>query len=65
MCAFANLSSNEDKFIILGVEDKNGIAVGFKPIDELHDQASYQQFLNQYIEPEIISSTKRLYGHEC
>jgi predicted HTH transcriptional regulator len=53
MCAFANLVSKEDKFIIIGIEEKNGIAVNFKPIDELHDQASYQQFLNQYIEPEI------------
>ncbi|PZO35046.1 MAG: hypothetical protein DCE86_00125 [Flavobacteriaceae bacterium] len=53
MCAFANLASKEDKYIIIGVEEKGGIAVGFKPIDELHDQASYQQFLNQYIEPEI------------
>lgn len=53
MCAFANLNSKEDKFIIVGIEEKGGIAVGFKPIGELHDQASYQQFLNQYIEPEI------------
>lgn len=53
MCAFANLTSKEDKFIIIGAKEKNGVAVGFKPIDELHDQASYQQFLNQYIEPEI------------
>jgi hypothetical protein len=53
MCAFANLVSKEDKFIIIGVEEKNGIAIGFKSIDELHDQASYQQFLNQYMEPEI------------
>jgi hypothetical protein len=53
MCAFANLTSKEDKYIIIGIEEKGGIAVGFKPIDELQDQASYQQFLNQYIEPEI------------
>ncbi len=53
MCAFANLSSKEDKFIIIGAEEKNGVAVSYKPIDTLHDQASYQQFLNQYIEPEI------------
>ncbi|WP_293954242.1 MULTISPECIES: helix-turn-helix domain-containing protein [unclassified Sphingobacterium] len=53
MCAFANLISKEDKFIIIGAEEENGIAVSFKSIDNLHDQASYQQFLNQYIEPEI------------
>lgn len=38
MCAFANLLSKEDKFIIIGVEEENGIAMGFKPIDELHDK---------------------------
>ncbi|WP_306565210.1 AlbA family DNA-binding domain-containing protein [Flavobacterium lindanitolerans] len=53
MCAFANLTSKEDKYIIIGIEEKGGVAVGYKPIDELQDQASYQQFLNQYIEPEI------------
>ncbi len=53
ICAFSNLLSNEDKFIIVGVEEKNGIAEGFIDIDELHDQASYQQFLNEYVEPEI------------
>lgn len=53
MCAFANFISKEDKFIIIGAEEENGIAVSFKSIDNLHDQASYQQFLNQYIEPEI------------
>jgi hypothetical protein len=60
MCAFANLLSKEDKFIIIGAEEKNGIAIGFKPIDVLHDQASYQQFLNQYIEPEINFEYKEI-----
>lgn len=60
MCAFANLVSKEDKFIIIGAEEKNGIAISFKPIDELHDQASYQQFLNQYIEPEINFDYKEI-----
>ncbi|MDR2275344.1 MAG: ATP-binding protein [Sphingobacterium sp.] len=60
MCAFANLMNKEDKFIIIGAKEKNGVAVGFKPIDELHDQASYQQFLNQYIEPEINFEYKEI-----
>ncbi|MEE1947243.1 ATP-binding protein [Pedobacter sp. KR3-3] len=60
MCAFANLPGKEDKFIIIGVKEENGIAAGFKPIDKLHDQASYQQFLNQYIEPEIKFEYKEL-----
>lgn len=60
MCAFANLSSNEDKFIIIGAEEKNGVVIGFKSIDQLHDQASYQQFLNEYIEPEINFEYKEI-----
>ncbi len=60
MCAFANLVSKEDKFIIIGAEEKNGVAISFKPIVELHDQAFYQQFLNQYIEPEINFEYKEI-----
>jgi len=60
MCAFANLISEVDKFIIIGAEEKNGMAIGFKSIDELHDQASYQQFLNQYIDPEINFEYKEI-----
>ena len=64
MCAFANLQSKEDKFIIIGVEEKNGVAIGLKSIDNLHDQASYQQFLNQYIEPEINFEYKEIIHQE-
>ncbi|MGN8068418.1 AlbA family DNA-binding domain-containing protein [Mucilaginibacter sp. 22184] len=60
ICAFANLISKEDKFIIIGVKEKNGVANDFKPVDKLHDQASYQQFLNQYIEPEINFEYKEI-----
>lgn len=60
MCAFANLVGNEDKFIVIGVDEKNGMAAGFKSIEELYDQASYQQFLNQYIEPEIHFEYKEI-----
>lgn len=51
--AFANLSSKEDKFIIIGVEEVGGMADSFSPIDILNDQATYQQYANEYIEPEI------------
>ena len=60
MCAFANLTGNEDKFIIIGIIEKNGVAAGFKPVEELYDQATYQQFLNQYIEPEINFEYKEI-----
>lgn len=51
--AFANHPMNEDKFIIIGVEEKNGMADSFNHIRDLTDQAKYQQFLNEYIEPQI------------
>lgn len=53
MLAFANLSSKEDKYIIVGIEESNGVATDFAPIDKLNDQATYQQYVNEYIEPEI------------
>jgi len=60
LCAFANLLSAEDKFIIIGVKEKNGVAIAFRPVDDLNDQANYQQFLNQYIEPEINFEYKEI-----
>ncbi|WMC07367.1 helix-turn-helix domain-containing protein [Elizabethkingia anophelis] len=53
MCAFANLLSEEDKYIIIGVVEDSGKAIGYKSIEKINDQASYQEYLNQYIEPEI------------
>jgi len=64
MCAFANLASLEDKFIIIGVEEKNGVTVGFKQIEQVYDQASYQQFLNENIEPEINFEYKEIVHQE-
>ncbi|PXY01389.1 hypothetical protein DF185_07855 [Marinifilum breve] len=51
--AMANHPSNEDKFIIIGVKEKNGTAAEFYNIDELIDQANYQQYLDSHIEPKI------------
>lgn len=51
--AFANHPKYEDKFIIIGVEEKNGIAGSLNNINELIDQAKYQQYLNTYIEPQV------------
>ena len=53
MLAFANLKTKRDKFIIIGVEESGGVKASLSPIIELNDQALYQQYLNQYIEPEI------------
>lgn len=51
--AFANHPSNEDKFIIIGVKEENGIATEFNNIEDIIDQANYQQYLNENIEPQI------------
>lgn len=51
--AMANHPFNGDKYIIIGVEAKNGVATNFKNIINLIDQAKYQQYLNEYIEPQI------------
>ena len=51
--AMANHPSEEDKYILIGVEEKNGKANPFQNINDLIDQASYQQFVNSHIEPEL------------
>jgi len=51
--AMANHPSNEDKFIIIGVKEKNGIASEFFKITKLIDQSKYQQYLDSNIEPKI------------
>lgn len=51
--AMANHPSNEDKYIIIGVKEKNGVASEFYDINELIDQATYQQYLDSNIEPKI------------
>ena len=51
--AFANHYSSKDKFIIIGVIEKNGKANGFKNIDDLIDESKYQQLINTNIEPKI------------
>ncbi|WP_051935912.1 helix-turn-helix domain-containing protein [Salegentibacter sp. Hel_I_6] len=50
--AFANHHSDDDKFIIIGVKEENGIAKEFFDI-ELTDEAKYQQFILENIEPKI------------
>lgn len=51
--AMANHPSNEDKYIIIGVVEAKGQAVGFKSITKTVDEANYQQFINEYLEPSI------------
>jgi hypothetical protein len=51
--AFANHHSDSDKYIIIGVKEKDGVASEFYEIDTLTDEATYQQFLFENIEPKI------------
>lgn len=52
-CAFVNNPSNHDKYIIIGVQEKNGMAVGFKSVQNEFDEAGYQQYIYQNLEPTI------------
>lgn len=51
--AMANHPDNGDKYIVIGVEEKDGVPFAFHNIHDLIDQANYQQYLNTYIEPQI------------
>jgi hypothetical protein len=51
--AFANHHSDSDKFIIIGVKEENGIADKVFEIESLTDEATYQQFVTENIEPKI------------
>lgn len=51
--AMANFPSDDDKFIIIGVDESSGRPSGYNEINNLIDQASYQQYLNSNIEPNI------------
>jgi hypothetical protein len=57
--AMANLPNDDDKYIIVGVKELNGMASSFLNIQDLVDEASYQQFVNSSIEPAINFEYKR------
>lgn len=50
VCAFANSISNEDKYIVFGVEDKTREIVGIKE-KEFIGQDSIDEYISQTIEP--------------
>ncbi|TQI71158.1 putative DNA-binding protein [Gramella sp. Hel_I_59] len=51
--ALANHPSNDEKLIIIGVIEENGLAKDFRNIDKVTDEAKYQQFIESNIEPKI------------
>jgi len=58
--ALANHHSNEDKYIIIGVKEENGLAKHFYEIENITDEAAYQKFVNENIEPKINFEYKSL-----
>ena len=58
--AMANHPSNDKKHIIVGVVEKNGVAESFVNIPKLTDQAKYQEFIDNNIEPQINFQYKQV-----
>ena len=53
LSSMANAPSEQDKYIIIGVKEHNGLAESFQNIENTNDEANYQQYLKSNIEPEI------------
>ncbi len=51
--AFANHPSDDDKYIIIGVKEKDGKPDNFFNIEHLTDEANYQKFVAENLEPII------------
>lgn len=51
--SFANHLSDSDKYIFIGIKEKNGVAHEIFELENITDQALYQEFLDDYIEPKI------------
>lgn len=51
--AFANHLSDDDKFIIIGIKEKEDKSKELFGIDNPTDEANYRQFINENIEPQI------------
>ena len=57
--AMANYPGDQDKFIIIGVIESNGVAEKFRDVGQLIDEAKYQQFVLSNIEPKINFEYKK------
>lgn len=58
--AMANHPSHEPKYIFTGIIEKDGMASSFIEISPLTDQAKYQQYLEENIEPSIHFEYKQV-----
>ena len=52
-CAMVNHPSEEDNYIIIGVKVKNGSVKEFFSVETTYDEANYQQYIAENIEPGI------------
>lgn len=59
--AMLNHPSDEDKFIICGVKEKNGLVDQIFDIGDLVDDANYQQLIDSNIEPSVNFEYKQFY----
>ncbi len=57
--AMANYPGDQDKFIIIGVIESNGVAEKFRDVGQLIDESKYQQFVLSNIEPKINFEYKK------
>ncbi|WP_138479654.1 AlbA family DNA-binding domain-containing protein [Dyadobacter bucti] len=60
LSAMANVLLDEDKYIILGVVEKDGLACGFRSIGNLPDESNFQKYINDNIEPDLQFEIKRV-----
>lgn len=51
--AFVNNPDDSDKFILIGIIEENGSASQFNDIIDMNDDANYQQYIIENIEPKI------------
>jgi hypothetical protein len=51
--AMANHPDNSDKYIIIGIKNSSDGNNTYHPIEKLHDEAQYQQYVESNLEPHI------------
>ncbi|MCE7070937.1 ATP-binding protein [Dyadobacter sp. CY327] len=60
LSSMANVLSDEDKYSIMGVEEKEGLAVGFKSITNTLDESNFQKYVTDNIEPDLQFKIKQV-----
>lgn len=65
LSSFANHRSDSDKYIFVGIKEKNGMADEFFTVENPIDEASYQQFVLENIEPKMNFEYKIIRHKDC